>query len=466
MELILLCGVLVTLLCISLLPYYLTLISSASPRLPPGKTGWPAIGESIEFLSNLQNLDLEKFNFKRMLKYCPEVYKTSVFGDHMAVLCGSAGNKFLFSNDNKLVKVWVIRPIQWIFSSWELAPYFIRYIKPQFLKFVKLDGLKKLVGVMDEMAQQHLQTHWDGVISVYPSAKKFAFELTCRIFMSIEDPHVLESLYDLLETFSIGLNSLPIDLPGTRMRRSLKAGTKLRSELQEIVRQQRASSLQPSYASSPHSNNLVAHLLHVCEDDKGVADGMVALLLGGTDNAASVISNVLKVLAEEPQIYRKVYEENMEIATVGKLLTMEDTQKMKYTWNVAREVMRLYPPTGFFTREAVTDFKYAGFDIPKGYKLISNIHSTHKDPKYFPDPQKFDPSRFEGDGPLPYTYTPFGGGVHLCPGMNYAQQEILVFLHNVVKKFKWQVQIGDEKITGIPFPKPSQGLPIILHPHA
>ena len=92
-------------------------------------------------------------------------------------------------------------------------------------------------------------------------------------------------------------------------------------------------------------------------------------------------------------------------------------------------------------------------------------YSTHKNSKYFPSPEKFDPSRFEGNGPAPYTFVPFGGGPRICPGREYAPLEILVFMHNVVTRFKWEKAISDEKITCELSPIPVDGLPIYLKPH-
>ncbi|XP_042962683.1 beta-amyrin 28-monooxygenase-like [Carya illinoinensis] len=110
-------------------------------------------------------------------------------------------------------------------------------------------------------------------------------------------------------------------------------------------------------------------------------------------------------------------------------------------------------------------FTFNGFSIPKGWKLYWSANSTHKNPDYFPEPQKFDPSRFEGRGPAPYVYVPFGGGPRMCPGKEYARFEILVFIHHLVKRFKWDKLIPDEKIVVDPMPIPAKGLPVRLFPH-
>ncbi|KAE9597837.1 putative cytochrome P450 [Lupinus albus] len=158
----------------------------------------------------------------------------------------------------------------------------------------------------------------------------------------------------------------------------------------------------------------------------------------------------------------------MEIAKTkseGELLNWDDINKMKYSWNVACEVMRLAPPLQGAFREAINDFIFNGFSIPKGWKLYWSANSTHKSEEYFPEPEKFDPTRFEGKGPIPYTFVPFGGGPRMCPGKEYARLEILVFMHNLVKRFKWKKLIPDEKIIINPLPTPSKNLPIQLYPH-
>lgn len=98
-------------------------------------------------------------------------------------------------------------------------------------------------------------------------------------------------------------------------------------------------------------------------------------------------------------------------------------------------------------------------------QLHWNVSSTHTNPEYFHNPKEFDPSRFEGQGPPPFAYIPFGGGPRMCPGKGYAELKILVFMHNVVKSFKWNKVFPNEKLIMDPFLIPTKGLPIRLYPH-
>ena len=77
-------------------------------------------------------------------------------------------------------------------------------------------------------------------------------------------------------------------------------------------------------------------------------------------------------------------------------------------------------------------------------QIMWSAHSTHRNPKYFPDPHKFDPSRFEGAGPAPFTFVPFGGGPRMCPGNEFARMEILIIIHRLVTQFSWILKDPNE----------------------
>ncbi|XP_074268304.1 beta-amyrin 28-monooxygenase-like [Silene latifolia] len=476
MELLFLCGMIffISLTIISLYLFH-NHHSSRGYTLPPGKMGLPLIGESFDFLSAGLKGHPEKFIFSRLSKYEPsQVFKTSILGEKVAVMCGAASNKFLFSNENRLVEAYWPRSVKKIFPSAsrtdpkEQAKQ-VRKLTPTFLH---IHAIQRYIDIMDQIAIQHMEDGWEGkdIVEVCPLATHYTFLIACRLFLSIEDQVHLAKFEESLKYIGAGIMSIPIDLPGTPFNRGIKASNVVRRELMAIIKQRKLD-LADNKAS--RTQDILSHMLTQDEDGQfmnelAIADKILGLLIGGHDTASAACTFIVKVLAELPHIYDAVYKEQMEIAkskAEGEYLNWEDVQKMKYSWNVACEVMRLTPPIQGSFREALCDFTFAGFQIPKGWKLYWNGHSTHRDPKCFQEPEKFDPTRFEGSGPAPFTYVPFGGGPRMCPGKEYAKLEILVFMHNVVKRFKWEKVIPEEGIIVNPMPYPTKGLPVRLYPH-
>ncbi|KAF9618392.1 hypothetical protein IFM89_001115 [Coptis chinensis] len=72
----------------------------------------------------------------------------------------------------------------------------------------------------------------------------------------------------------------------------------------------------------------------------------------------------------------------------------------------------------------------------------------------------------KGKGPAPYTFVPFGGGLRMCPGIDYAWLVMLVFIHNLVTKFRWEEALPKEKTIFVPLAMPEKGLPIRLQAHS
>ncbi|OVA00044.1 Cytochrome P450 [Macleaya cordata] len=121
-------------------------------------------------------------------------------------------------------------------------------------------------------------------------------------------------------------------------------------------------------------------------------------------------------------------------------------------------------PGGF--KQATADFTYAGYSFPKGWKFHWSIISTHKNLENFLDPETFNPSRFDGNGPIPYTFVPFGGGPRVCPAQEFARLQILTFMHHLVRRYKWERLLpSDEKLIFKPLALPAKGLPIRLQRH-
>ncbi|KAL3753609.1 hypothetical protein ACJRO7_000939 [Eucalyptus globulus] len=426
-------------------------------NLPPGRFGWPIIGESLEFLRSQLEGSPEKFIKDRMTKYNSPVFKTSVLGEPMVILCGPVGNKFLFSNEGKKVVLWWPSSVHKLIgrSLITKARDEARSDKKLLMSFFNPEALMRSVGVIDEMTKDHLRTHWEGKdqLEAYSTLKRHTFELACRLFMSITDPQLVSRLAEHFHVF------LRESLPSPSMK-----------ELRVLVKQ-RQTELERKTASP--LQDVMSHLI-ANEEENGklmpeveIINNMLNLLFAGHDTSSSTLMLIIKYLSELPHVLEKVIAEQREITASkarGELLQWEDLQKMRYSWNVISEVMRMSAPIYGSFREALVDFTYEGYTIPKGWKLHWSACATHTDPTYYPRTLTFDESRFEGSGPAPYSFVPFGGGPRMCLGLEFARVELLVFLHNLVEGFHWSLVDPDEKISYDPMPIPVKGLAIRLRP--
>lgn len=445
-------------------------------NLPPGSFGWPIMGETVEFLFGKP----EKFVLDRMEKYSPEIFKTNILGEKTAVICGPNGNKFLFSNEQKLFTAFRPHSMQKLFRSNNAAPNtppreMTRDEEAKVLRqpgFLKAEALVRFLGKMDVMTQQQLQSHWDNgkddqVVKVFPLSKTVTLTLACRFFLGIDEPERIARLVNYFDDVTLGLHSIPVKFPGTVFYRASKAAAAVRKELLNVIKEKKEA-----MAKGGKMQDILSHLI-VLTDPSGkfmpeaeIADKIMGLLTAGYSTVATAITFLMKYVGERPDIYEKILAEHMEVLATkkeGELLEWDDINKMKYSWNVVNEVMRFVPPLQGTFRTALTDFTYAGYTIPKGWKVYWTVSTTNMNPKYFLNPETFDPSRYEeGNGNAPYTFVPFGGGPRMCPGKEYARLAILTFLHNVVKKYKWETLFPNEKIMGDMMPTPEKGLPIRL----
>ncbi|KAF6156376.1 hypothetical protein GIB67_031497 [Kingdonia uniflora] len=412
-----------------------------SCKLPPGKTRstWTIICENLEFYFLGRMGIPEKFIEDRMRKHSSQVFKTTLLGENVAVFCGAPGNKFLFSNENKLLQVW------WPSTSSQIFPIESclqeayqeegKKLNTFASAILKPETIQTYLHVMDSMIKQHLDMYWDTneKVTVLPLAKILTFSLGCNLFLSIEEPLYIAKLAEKIKLIAAGIISAPVNILGSPLNRAIKASKFIRKELQALIKQRKIDIAEKKVSTT---QDLLSHMLIATEvygsmNEADIASKIMSILVAGFDAPSTTITFIMKYLAELPDVYGKVLQEQMEIGKSkgsGESLTWKDIQKMRYSWNV----------------------------------LFWNAFSTHKNPNYFPDPEKFNPSRFEGDRHVPYAFIPFGGGTRMCPGMQYARAEILVFMYNVVRRFKWTKLYPDEKIRFDPIPRPVRGLPIQL----
>ncbi|KAF8393607.1 hypothetical protein HHK36_021851 [Tetracentron sinense] len=173
-------------------------------------------------------------------------------------------------------------------------------------------------------------------------------------------------------------------------------------------------------------------------------------LLAGSATTAFTISSTIYLVAEHPEVEKKMLQEidgamvtySLDIATVYSLKLSFELH-FKPTYRVIKEAMRFYTVSPLVAREASKQVEIGGYVLPKGTWVWIAIGALHKDPKHFPEPDEFRPERFdpsceEEKQRHPYAYIPFGIGPRGCIGQKFAMQEVKLSLIHLYRRYLFQ----------------------------
>jgi cytochrome P450 len=131
-----------------------------------------------------------------------------------------------------------------------------------------------------------------------------------------------------------------------------------------------------------------------------------------------------------------------------------------------KEALRMIPPVPSIPRRAVKDFRFGGYDIKAGTLININPTWTHRLAEYWPEPDKFDPMRFEPaqtKARHKYAWVPFGGGAHMCLGLHFAYMQIKILMWHMLRSGTITLPAGSgDAWQAWPIPQPKDKLPISL----
>jgi cytochrome P450 len=200
------------------------------------------------------------------------------------------------------------------------------------------------------------------------------------------------------------------------------------------------------------------------DDQQAMAEAMT-LFLAGHDTTANTLTWAWYLLDQNPEVRSKLQAE-IDTVLAGRDPTFEDLPKLTYTEMVIREVLRMYPAAWVTARKAIVDTTVGDFPIKKGTQIFISPYALHHDPRWFPEPDKFDPERFtEGwEDRIPrYGYIPFGGGPRVCIGNSFALMEARLILAAMAQRWQPSLPPG-HVVESAPMVtlQPKDGLPMRL----
>ncbi|EAJ5474803.1 cytochrome P450 [Campylobacter jejuni] len=226
-------------------------------------------------------------------------------------------------------------------------------------------------------------------------------------------------------------------------------GDRKRAKAGDVIRQVLSDIIKPRYdmADNAEFEDILGSLLLVVDADTNkrfsfeeILDQVAMLFLAGHETTASSLTWTLYLLSLYPKEQEKAYEEITQVLQGG-AIEISHLRQFKYLTNIFKESLRLYPPVGFFAREAKKDTQVRDKLIKKGSGVVIAPWLIHRHEEFWTNPHGFNPSRFEREYKKD-AYLPFGVGERICIGQGFAMQEAILILANILKTYKLELEEG------------------------
>ncbi|XWS74108.1 hypothetical protein CRYUN_Cryun02cG0187500 [Craigia yunnanensis] len=430
-------------------------------RLPPGSMGLPYIGETLKLYTENPN----SFFAKRQKRY-GDIFKTHILGCPCVMISSPEAARIVLVTKAHLFKPTyppskekMIGPEAIFFHQGAYHSRLKKLVQASFLPSV----IRGSVSEIEQIVLKFLPTWENTTINTLQEMKRYAFDVAMISAFGHKQDLEMKGIKQLYQCLEKGYNSMPLDLPGTPFHKAMKARKLLNETMRRLIKDRRENEGGGLLGVLLGAKNQKVRQL----SDSQIADNVIGVIFAAHDTTASVLTWVLKYLHANGDILEAITREQesiqRKIIEANRRLTWDDTRHMPLTTRVIQETLRIASILSFTFREAVQDVEFEGYYIPKGWKVLPLFRTIHHCADFFPQPENFDPSRFEVP-PRPNTFMPFGNGVHSCPGSELAKLEMLVLLHHLTTSYRWQV-VGDEDgIQYGPFPVPNRGLPVKVTP--
>ncbi|MEP7336470.1 MAG: cytochrome P450 [Acidobacteriota bacterium] len=201
--------------------------------------------------------------------------------------------------------------------------------------------------------------------------------------------------------------------------------------------------------------------------DEQLRDEAMTIFLAGHETTANALTWTWYLLSQYPEIEAKFHAEVDQVLN-GSLPTVEDFPRLRYTEMVFAESMRLYPPAWIIGRRALNDYQLGDYHVPARSIMLMSQYLMHHNPKYFPDPDRFDPERWTPqarDARPKFSYFPFGGGPRLCIGESFAWMEGVLVLATLAQKWRLRLVPGHTvAMQPIVTLRPKHGMRMVIEP--
>ena len=288
-----------------------------------------------------------------------------------------------------------------------------------------------------------------GPVDIYPHLMKITFAMVARSLFGArlkdEDIDLVSHTICTVQEFIVRQTLQPYLNPWFAVSGELRRHEAMRTRadviLLEYIKKRR---------KEPPGRDLLQTLMDArYSDGQGMSDELILsesmqLLVAGHETSSNALSWLLYLLSSHPNCLEGVRQEFDSVLGQAPL-SHSDVPKFQLTTQVIQEALRLYPPFWMVDRMAVADDRVGDVAIPRGSMVIVYVYGAHHAPRYWENPDNFDPNRFTKENDklrTPFTYLPFGAGPRGCIGGNYAMLQILMILSDLLRRYDFQLAPG------------------------
>lgn len=400
----------------------------ADPPLPVGREGFRALRALIRRRSILAALQV-------LHQELGDVFRLPLPGFNPVVLVGPEANRFVLITAREELH-WRSEPDPVtrllrrgvLVEDGERHDELRRQMSPAFHRQMLADYVAVMAGCADEVSAA-----WaDGAPrDMLAEMRRITLLILMNTMFRVDFRPELERLWPaVLRTLAYISPGPWLVWPGIPRPGYRRARRQLDDYLFRIIRARRA-------APGPTGDLLGLLVSTPGMSDDLIRDQLLTMLIAGHDTSTALLAWTLHLLGRHPEAAARVRAEID--AVLGRAApTYGQIRQLTYLDQVLKESLRLYPPIHLGLRRAARDLAFRGYRIPAGTRVLYSIYLTHRQARYWPEPDRFDPDRFgpeqSRDRP-PHTFVAFGGGPRNCIGATFGLVEAKVVLARVFQRF-------------------------------
>jgi cytochrome P450 len=423
----------------------------------PGTYGAPVLGSTLEFVA-----DAEGWATRRYAEHGP-VFKTRVLGSERIIFSDPEAVRQVLGDraDNFSSRLGWEWPIGKLFRRGLMLRDFDDHrLHRKVMQFAfRSAAMRQYTEMMAPIIDRHV-TAWSRLESLqfYPAVKRLTLEIAAEVFMGEAlGPEAVRVNDSLMQAVRAAVAPVRRELPFTQFRRGMAGRRYMVDYFGRRIAAHRADPGPDLLSQLCVAETETGDTL----SDQDVVDHMIFLLMAAHDTTTATLATMAWEFSRDRSWQERLRDEINDVGTpVLEWDHRDDHPQIEW---VFQEAMRLHPPVPFIPRQTMAGCEIDGTPVPAGSLISVAALLTHRLPRYWKDPARFDPERFERGEHKQHShlFVPFSGGAHTCLGMHVAGLMTKAILVQALQRLRFSTSPGQvEMIVTVPIPRPRYGLPL------